>query len=131
MLSMFAAIVGIDPLFEFCGTHQAVGFRNGSFPMDPCWFNGVEPRTFARQWADDDAYTHSPSLDLPIVLTQPVPYRLATVPGRIVPDQQQGGKTLGGKLCGAPRQEIDRDGTHGTPRDKPEPHLVCLLRPRS
>jgi hypothetical protein len=38
MLSMFAAIVGIDPLFEFCGTQQAVGFRNGSLPMDPFWF---------------------------------------------------------------------------------------------
>jgi ABC-type nickel/cobalt efflux system permease component RcnA len=36
---------------------------------------------------------------------------------------------LGGELCGAPRQKIDRDGTHGTPHDKPEPHLVCRLGP--
>src|SRR5215510_5088766 len=129
MLSMFTAIVGIDPLFEFCGTQQAVGFRNGPFPMHPFWFNRVEPQTFAWQWADHEAHTHSTALDLPIVLTQPVPHRLAPVPGRIVPDQQQGGKTLGGELCGAPRQKIDRDGTHGTPRDKPEPHLVCLLGP--
>src|SRR2546427_11515053 len=37
---------------------------------------------------------------------------------------------LGGALGGAPRQERDRDGTDGTPRDQPEPHLLPLRRRR-
>jgi hypothetical protein len=97
--------------------------------MDPFRFKGVEPRAFAGQVADDEAYARGTLFDLLIVLVYPMPYGLTPVPGRIVPDQQQGRETLGGEACGAPRQEIDRDGTHGTPRDKPEPHLIRLVRP--
>src|SRR4029450_9382363 len=38
------------------------------------------------------------------------------------------GQALGRKLGGAPRQEVYGDSTHGTPRDKTQPHLVRLLR---
>src|SRR6185503_15019243 len=72
----------------------------------------------------------STPLDLLIVLAYPVPHRLAAVPRGIVPDQQQSGKAVRREARGAPRQEIDRDSAHGTPRDKPEPHLVQLVWPR-
>jgi hypothetical protein len=34
------------------------------------------------------------------------------------------------QLGGAPGQKLDGDRAHGAPRDKPEPHLVRLLRLR-
>jgi hypothetical protein len=124
------AIVGIDPRFKFGSAQQPIRFRHGPLAMDPCRFNGVEPRTFARQRAHDKAHACSTPLDLLMVVPYPVPHRLAAVPRGIVPDQQQGGEALCREACGAPRQEIDRDGTHGAPRDKAEPHLVRLVWPR-
>ena len=50
------AIVGIDPRFEFGSAQQSIRFRHGPLAMDPFRFNRVEPRTFARQRADDDAH---------------------------------------------------------------------------
>src|SRR5262249_44234188 len=85
-----------------------------------------EPRTFAGQVADDKAHARGTSLDLLIVLAYPVPHSLAAVPRGIVPDQQQGCKALRRELCRAPRQEVNRDRAHGTPRDKPEPHRTWL-----
>src|SRR5216684_4498797 len=105
MLFMLTAIVGIDPCFEFSGTQQAVWFRDGPFPMDPFRFNRVEPRTFARQRADDDAHALGTLLDLLIVLAEPVPHGVAAVPRGVVPDQHQRGEALRRELGGAPRQE--------------------------
>lgn len=129
MLFTLTFIVGIDPRFEFSGTQQAVWFRDGPFPMDPFRLNRVEPRAFARQWADDDAHALGPLLDLLIVLADPVPHRMAAVPRGVIPAQQQRGEALCHELGGAPRQEVDRDGAHGPPRDKAQPHLVRLLPP--
>ena len=80
MLFTLAAIIVIDSRFKFSGTQQAVGFRDGPLPMDPFWFNRVEPRTFDRQRADDDAHPLGTPFDLLIMLAQPVPHALATVP---------------------------------------------------
>jgi hypothetical protein len=124
-------IVGIDPGFEFDGTQQTVWFRDGTLPMHPFRFNGVEPRTFAGQRAHDEAHTHSTPLDLLIMVADPASHSLAAVPRGVVPDQQQGGEALRRETCGAPRQEIDCDGTHGTPHDEAQPHLVWLVWPRS
>lgn len=128
----FTAIIGIDPRFEFGGTQQAVRFRYRTLPMDPFRFNRVEPRTFAGQVADDDTHAHRTALDPLIVLAYPVPHGLAAVPRSVIPDQQQRGEALGGELGRAPRQKIDRDGAHGAPGHKPEPHLLGLgrLRPQ-
>ena len=64
-----------------------------------------------------------------MVLAYPAPYRLAAVPGGVVPDQPQGGEALGREASGAPRQQRGGDGTDGAPGDKLEPHGVCLRRP--
>jgi hypothetical protein len=128
MLCTLTAIVGIDPRFELSGPQQAVWFRHGSFAMDPFRFNRVEPRTCAWPRTHDDAHALGTLLDLLLVLTHPVPHRLAAVPGGVVPDQQHGGEALGRESGGAPRQELNRDGTHRTSSDKSAPHLVWLLR---
>ena len=101
-LFTLTTIVSIDPLFEFRSTQQAVGFRDGSLPMDPLWFNGVEPRTFAGSRADDDAHAVGAPFDLLMVLTRPVAHGLAAVPGGVVPDQQQRGEALRRQLGRAP-----------------------------
>src|SRR5499426_3707120 len=126
---MLTTIVGIDPRFQFSSTQQAVWFRDGPFSMDPFRFDGVEPWAFTRQRTDDDAHTLGTLLDLLIVLAEPVPHGVAAVPRGVVPDQEPGREALCRELGGAPRQKIDGDGTHGTPRDKAQPHLVRLLRP--
>jgi len=131
MCFTLTAIVGIDPRFQFVGTQQTVRFRDGPLPMNPFRFNRVKPRTFAGQGADDDAYPDCAPFDLLIVLAYPVAHGMAAVPGRVVPDQQQGGEALHRQLGAAPRQERDRDRTHGASCDKPEPHLLGLLRLRS
>src|SRR5678816_2082242 len=124
------AIIGIDPCFQFGGTQESVRFRHGPLAMDPFRFNRVEPRTFAGQVADNDAHTRATLLDLLIMVAYPAPHGMTAVPGGIIPDQQQGGEALGGELGRAPRQKLDRDGTHGASGHKPQPHLVGLLRPR-
>jgi hypothetical protein len=99
--------------------------------MDPLGFNGIEPRTFAGQRADADAYADGTPFELLMVLTHPVSHGMAAVPRGILPDQHEGGEALGGERCGAPRQEIEGDGTHRTPSDEPEPpRMRLLLRPR-
>ena len=90
MRFLLTTIVGIDTRFEFVGAQQPVRFRHGPFPMDPFRFDGIEPRVFARQLADYDAYANCGLLDLLIVLPYPVPHGVAAVPRGIVPDQQQG-----------------------------------------
>ena len=91
-------IIGIDPRFEFVRTQQAIRFRDGTLPVDPLRFNGVEPWTFARPWADHDAHAHGALLHLLLVLAQPVPYGVAAVPRGVVPAQQQGCEALGRAL---------------------------------
>jgi hypothetical protein len=127
MFLMLTTIVGIDPCFQCIRTESAVRFQYCTLPMDPWGFNGVEPRTFAGQRAGDDVYTDGTPVNLLMVLTHPVSHGMAAVPGRMIPDQYQGGEALGGELCGAPRQEIAGDGTHRTPSDAPEPHRMRLL----
>src|SRR5262245_36397270 len=107
MLCILTAIVGIDACFEFSGTQQAVWFQDGPLPMAPLWFNRVEPRTFARQRADDNAHAPAPLLDPLMVLAEPVSHRVAAVPRGVVPDQQQGREALCRQLGRAPRQEVD------------------------
>src|SRR5689334_5747870 len=62
MLFTRTFIVGIDPCFQFGGTQQLVRFRDGPLAMDPLRFNRVEPRTCARQVADDDAHARGTPL---------------------------------------------------------------------
>src|SRR4029450_6883076 len=103
------AIIGIDARFEFRGTQQAVWFRDGPFSMDPFRFHRVEPWTVAGQGAPDNAHALGTLLDLLIVLADPGPHSLAAVPGRVVPNQQQGREALGRAAGRAPPPAIGRE----------------------
>src|SRR5207244_11742385 len=90
----------------------------------------VSPCTLIEQLPHVESPTRHPPLDLRIVLASPAPYSMAAVPRGLVPDQQEGGAAVRREACGAPRQASERDGTHGTPRDQPEPPRVQLVWPR-
>src|SRR5215510_4400870 len=111
MLCTLTAIVGIDPRVELSGPQQAVWFRDGACAMDPFRCKWVEPRTVARHRTHDDVHALGTRVDRLLVLTKPVPHRLAAVPGGVVPEQPQGGEALGRESGGAPRQARTRDGT--------------------
>jgi hypothetical protein len=89
MCFMMTSIGGTDPGFQFRSAQQAIGFRDGPLAMDPFGLNRVEPRTFAGQLTDDNAYPGRTPLDLLMVLTQPALYGVTAVPRGVVPDQQQ------------------------------------------
>jgi hypothetical protein len=131
MFCMLTAIVVIDPYFELSGTPQAVWFRDGSLPMEPCRCNRVEPRTCAGPWAAAKTHAPGPPLDLLRVLTEPMPHRMAAVPRGIGPAPQQRGAAVARQSGRAPRQTRTGDWPHGAPRDQPQPPLLRLLRPRS
>src|SRR5262245_18723269 len=124
------AIIGIDTCFEVGGTQSAVRFRYRTLPMDPFRFHRIEPWTFARHVADEEAHALSTSLAPLIMLAYPVPHGLATGPRDVIPDQQHRREALGAELCRAPGQQLDGDRTHGAPGHKPAPHLPGLLRRR-
>jgi hypothetical protein len=123
------AIIGIDTRFEFVCTEQPVRFRHGPLTMDPFRLDGIEPRAFTGQQADYETHPHRASLHLLIVLPEPVLHCMTAMPGGVVPDQAQRGEALRREWGRAPRQKLDGDGTDGTPRHKPQPHPVRLLRP--
>jgi hypothetical protein len=124
MLLTLTTIVGIAPCFQFIRTGSAVSFQYRPLRMAPCGCHGVEPRTFAGQRADADAYADGPPVDLLMVLTHRVLHGMAAVLRRMIPAQHQGGEAVGGELCGAPRQAIEGDGTHRTPSDAPAPPRI-------
>src|SRR5215471_13948842 len=127
----FTTIVSIDACGQFIRAQQAVRFRDRPLAMDPFRFDGIEPWAFAGQLADPDTHPDRAPLDLLIVLADPAPHSVAAVPGRVVPDQQQGREALSRELGRAPRQKINGHRTHRAPGDKAEPHLLRLLWPRS
>src|SRR5262245_58585126 len=75
--------------------------------------NGVEPRAFAGQLADDNAPPSCPPLALLMVVTPPAPYGGTAVPRGVVPDQPQRREALHRQAGRAPGQEIARDRTDG------------------
>jgi hypothetical protein len=130
MCFTLTSVVSTDAGFQFVCPQQPVRFGHRPLAMHPFRLNRVKPRTFAGQLADHEAHADRAPFDLLIVLAQLVSHRMAAVPGRVVPEQQQSREALRRELGGAPRQKGDRHRTDGAPRHEPEPHLVRLLRPR-
>ena len=91
--------------------------------MHPPRFNGVEPGTLAGQWTDDQA-TAACTFDTLIVGVEPLSHHCAAVPGRMVPDEQQGLLPVLGQACGNPGQIVTGDLADGPPSDKAQPHSI-------
>jgi len=121
---MGTAIDGAHTLREFVQVQQARGLHDLALGMQPFWLDGIEPGALDRQGTDQQAHAAARALDLPIVRTDPGANDVGVVPGRVVPDQQHGVFAARRGLCGAPRQEVNRDGAHGPAVDEAQPEFL-------
>src|SRR5688500_6865651 len=124
MRLMWTAVGVADPMREFGGGEQAIGFDDAAFAVNPGGLDGVEPGALGWEEAGDDADAASLLLDLPVVVPDPVADLMAGVPGGVVPDQEQGLLPGGVEFAAAPVQVVDGDRTDGAAIDEPQPHLV-------
>jgi hypothetical protein len=97
--------------------------------MNPMRRQGVKPWAFAGQGT-----THNPEalafpFDLPVMLAEPLPHRVAAVPRGIIPHQQQSGLAQGSQPGTDPGQEGDRppNSPVGRPRSAATHALGALL----
>lgn len=133
---MSALKIGTDTLSQLLCREQRIRFNHGAFAVDPLGLNRVEPGAFCRQKERQDAYACVFLFDLRVVCTNPGAHLLAVMPGSIIPDQEPGGFPLLLQLGTTPVQKLGCDGTHRTPRDKTQPHLIshwiidCALLPQ-
>src|SRR6516162_3209443 len=83
-------IVGTNTLLQLLGREQAVGLHHSALAMHPLGFDGIEPGTLLGQKQRENAHPFARQLDVLVVVTNPAPYRLAVMPGSVIPDQQPG-----------------------------------------
>src|SRR5438270_13052205 len=81
---------GADTLDELVSGQQAGGLDHPPLAVDPLGLDGVQPGTLDRQVVGHDPHPMAGQLDLAVVAPDPVPDLATDMPGRIVPDQQQG-----------------------------------------
>src|SRR5947209_8415646 len=93
MVDHLTAKVVTDATFHFLSGEQTSWFNNGPFAMHPMRLNAVEPGTFGRQPARNDAHSCM-ALTLgcqhaAIVLLEPTAHFLTHMPGGVIPDEDQ------------------------------------------
>lgn len=116
--------MGTHALSQLLSRKQPVGFNDGPLAMDPLRLDRVEPGTFRRQKARQNADTLALSLHLGIVLAYPGAHDLAHMPGSIVPNEQPGSFPLLCQALTAPVEKLSRNVADWTPGDKAQPHLL-------
>jgi hypothetical protein len=119
-------VVRTDTRFQFCRAEEAIGFRDGSFAMDPLGLNWVQPWAFHRQPVGDKPHAALTRFHLLIVEANPRADSLTCVPRGVIPDEQQCGDALPRHAVAAPGQKVGRHGADGAPSHKPAPHLLGL-----
>jgi len=119
-------IVRTDTRFQFCCAQEAIGFRDGSFAMDPLRLDRVQPWAFHRQPGGDNPHAALTRFHLLVVEADPRADSLTGMPRGVIPDEQQGGEALLRQAVAAPGQKIGRHGADGAPSHKPEPQLLGL-----
>ncbi len=77
--------MGTHALSQLLSRKQPVGFNYGPLAMDPLRLNRVEPGTFGRQKARQDADTLALSFHLGIVFADPGAHELAHMKGEHCP----------------------------------------------
>src|SRR6185436_20238067 len=97
-----ASIVLAQALLQLSAAELAFRLDHGALAVDPFGLDRVQPRTFARQAADQQATAAARGLDAAVVLLEPGTHLLADVPGGVVPDQRQHLHALGRELPGRP-----------------------------
>ncbi len=117
--------MGTNALRQLLSRKQPVGFNNSSLAMHPLGLNRVEPGTFGRQKAWQDADALAFNFHLGVVLAYPGTDDFAHMPGGIVPNKQPGCFPLSLQLLTFPLQELRGDVADRTPGDKPQRHLIA------
>ena len=77
--------MGTHTLSQLLCGKQPVGFNDGALAMDPLGFNGVEPGTFGRQKARQDADALALSFHLRVMFADPGADELAHMKGAHCP----------------------------------------------
>ena len=116
-------IIGTDPLGDLLRCQDTSRFHHRAFPVEPLGLNGVQPRTFTRQPARNDAHATPGPFDVAVMRAQPRAYELAGVPRGIVPHEQQRALVQGCQAVTAPTQKLARQSAHGLTGGKPQPEL--------
>ena len=109
---MRAPEVGRHSFGQLCGGQQPVGLYHRPLAMYPVRFQRVQSGTFVGQGTPHNPYSLAIAFDLLVVLSEPVPHRLAFMPRGIIPDQQQSRLAQGRQLGTEPAQEGNGAGTH-------------------
>src|SRR5258708_19330687 len=117
--------MGTNGVRQLLSGKQFVGCNNGALAMYPLGLNRVEPGTFGRQKARQDADALALSFHLGVVLAYPGTHDFAHMPGGIVPNQQPGRFLLSLQPLTSPLQELRCDVTDRTPGDKTQRHLIA------
>ena len=121
---MGAAVNRAHTRGEFGHVQQAIGFHDLALGMKPRRLDRIEPGALDRQGTDNQAHAAAALLDLMIVPPQPGTDELGVVPGGVVPHQQHGALAARRGLCGAPRQDVDRDGADRPAVDEAQPEFL-------
>jgi hypothetical protein len=80
-----APIIRVAPHFHLVGTQQSVGFRNGTFAVEPLGLDGIQSWAFhGQQTGHDPDPVPGPFRSL-IMRPEPGPHQLAGVPRGVVP----------------------------------------------
>src|SRR6266540_3619927 len=124
MWFMSAAIISADAVGQLVGCQQSLRLDYGPFAMHPLRLDRVQPGTLRGQQTQHNPHASLALFDLAIVGAYPAAHRLANVPRRVVPNQQQCGLARGGEPLAAPEQEVDRHAADWTPSDKSHQHAV-------
>ena len=116
---------GANTLDELVSGQQAGGLDHPPLAVDPLGLDGVQPGALDRQVTRDDPHAVAGQLDLAVVAPDPGPDLATDMPGRIVPDQQQGGLAESLQLGAAAGQVLrgqraDRAAIH-------EAQPACLM----
>jgi hypothetical protein len=119
----FTVIVGADPLHEFGHGEPTRRFHDGPFPMHPRGLNRIAPGTLPRSPTNNEA-TAPGVFSVAVVGFDPLLYRLADVPGSMVPDANEGPFALGRTVDGKPGEKGAGDRAARPSFDTAPPHLV-------
>src|SRR4030065_2260900 len=111
MLFMNAIESITDPVGQLLDSESAVGLHHAPLAVHPLGFNGVQPRAFDREAADQHADSFACALHLLIMRANPGTNGLADVPRGVVPDQHPHPFTDDLQLMTAPLQELNGDST--------------------
>src|SRR5207302_1570677 len=135
MLNIVTAKVRADAVGQCRGGQLTIRLGYGTLAMHPLRLDVVEPGTFGRQEAGDNLnalFTLSPSSKhTAVVLSQPIAYFTADMPGGVVPDEHQHPLALSSQTLTHPFQVGNSHMANRSPINEAQPHLLGVVPEQS